>query len=291
LKSGNHPAMGGAPLSSPPAAPRAKSACGGSKGVGRLCFPVLFQDRDAHFDALVADIHAAGTLGRIGNECVYLVLGFAAKRTSEDFILLVAFEKHESSMAGERPKSRSAKVQPGATLRAKVMWFQRSIERCYSRSRKIACLPIAFQSNRTPNSDRAGRRSNRAFDNPPHFLALVRLDQYIIAAELEDIHPKLVIAKARANNYCDVGAPLRYDFKDSPPISIRQCGVGHDCPHSWLSFQRPPGFVAITHRQHVNPAGFQCVQQRQTAFLSHDKHGLDFRWHIANRKKGADFAP
>jgi hypothetical protein len=35
-----------------------------------------------------------------------------------------------------------------------------------------------------------------AFDNSPYLLALVRLDQYIVAAQLQDIHPELVIAKA-----------------------------------------------------------------------------------------------
>jgi len=71
---------------------------------------VLFQDRIANLDALVADTDAVGTLRRIRDQGVYLVLGLAAKRTS-DFILVVALGEHDPSMPGERRKSRFAKVQ------------------------------------------------------------------------------------------------------------------------------------------------------------------------------------
>jgi len=46
-------------------------------------------------------------------------LSLAAKRTS-DFILVVALGEHKPSMAGERWKSRSAKVEVGAAHRAKA---------------------------------------------------------------------------------------------------------------------------------------------------------------------------
>ena len=73
-------------------------------------FPVVHQDGIANLDTFVADIHPPGTLRRIRDECIHLVLGFAAKRTSEDFIL-AALEKHKPIMPRERRKSRSAKVQ------------------------------------------------------------------------------------------------------------------------------------------------------------------------------------
>jgi hypothetical protein len=71
---------------------------------------VFFQGRNAGFDAAVANMHALGRLRWIRDEHFYLVLGLAAKRTSEDFIL-AALEKHKSSMAGQCRKSRFAKVQ------------------------------------------------------------------------------------------------------------------------------------------------------------------------------------
>jgi hypothetical protein len=55
---------------------------------------VVHQDLITNFDAFVADINVTGTLSRIRDECLYLVLGLAAKRTSEDFIL-VALGEHE----------------------------------------------------------------------------------------------------------------------------------------------------------------------------------------------------
>jgi hypothetical protein len=71
---------------------------------------VVYQDPITNLDTFVTDINATGTVRRIRDECLYLVLGLAAKRTFEDLIL-VALEKHKSSMPRERRKSRFAKVQ------------------------------------------------------------------------------------------------------------------------------------------------------------------------------------
>jgi hypothetical protein len=117
-----------------------KSPCGCPQRARGLLFSVVVQDRVAHLDALVADTHAAGTIKRVGDKCVYLVLGLAAKRTSGDFIHLVALGKHESSMAREQRNSRSAKVQRGAAHRAKALLFQQTTERCY-RPESKDCLP------------------------------------------------------------------------------------------------------------------------------------------------------
>ena len=87
-----------------------KSVYGGSEG--QLRFPVVYQDGIANFDAFVADTCAIGTLRRSRDECIHLVLGFAAKRTPGDFIL-VALGKHKPIMPTHRRKSRSVKVQIG----------------------------------------------------------------------------------------------------------------------------------------------------------------------------------
>jgi hypothetical protein len=79
--------------------------------------PVVYQDPTTNLDTFIADINATGTVRRIRDECIYLVLSFAAKRTS-DFILVVALGKHDPSMARERRKSRFAKVEVGAAHRA-----------------------------------------------------------------------------------------------------------------------------------------------------------------------------
>src|SRR5260370_34081701 len=86
---------------------------------GCSCLLVLFQDRIASGDALVADEHTA--IGRIRDQRVYLVLRFAAKRTSEDFILM-ALAEHDPSMPGVQRKSRSAKVsnRPARWAKASV---------------------------------------------------------------------------------------------------------------------------------------------------------------------------
>src|SRR5437773_11566625 len=70
-----------------------KSVYGGSEGQLRL--QVVYQDGIANFDAFVADTCAIGTLRRSRDECIHLVLGFAAKRTPGNFILLVALGKHK----------------------------------------------------------------------------------------------------------------------------------------------------------------------------------------------------
>jgi hypothetical protein len=72
---------------------------------------VIFQNRIAHFDALIADMYAPEMLRRVGDECVYLVLASAAERTSEDFLVFAALAEHDPSMARGRWKSRFAKVQ------------------------------------------------------------------------------------------------------------------------------------------------------------------------------------
>jgi hypothetical protein len=72
---------------------------------------VVFQNRIADFDAFVADIHAHGTLSRVCDERVHVVLGLTAKRASED--LIVALEKHKLSMASAQRKSRFPNVQIG----------------------------------------------------------------------------------------------------------------------------------------------------------------------------------
>jgi hypothetical protein len=80
---------------------RAKLVHRNSEGLGRLWLSMVHQDLIANLDAFVADIHSRGTLSRIRDECLYLVLRFAAKRTSEDLVL-VALGKHDPSMPGER---------------------------------------------------------------------------------------------------------------------------------------------------------------------------------------------
>jgi hypothetical protein len=60
---------------------------------------VLFQDRIANGDALVADEDALGALGWIGDQCVNLILGSAAKRTSGDFLSYATLAEHDPSMA------------------------------------------------------------------------------------------------------------------------------------------------------------------------------------------------
>jgi hypothetical protein len=74
----------------------------------RFRFPVLFQDRIANGDALVADEDAAGTLRRICDEGVYLIVAFAAEWTSGDFLLGAGLAEHDPSMARAQRKSRSA---------------------------------------------------------------------------------------------------------------------------------------------------------------------------------------
>jgi hypothetical protein len=91
------------------------------RGSELTLFFVVSEDRIADNDALVADVGAAGKLRWIGNERIYVVFGFAAKRTPEDLIVLAALENHESSMPGQRQKSRCAKVQIGAVRRAKAL--------------------------------------------------------------------------------------------------------------------------------------------------------------------------
>jgi hypothetical protein len=73
---------------------------------------VIFQNRIAHFDALIADMYAPEMLSRVGDECVYLILVSIAERTFEDLFIFAALAKHDPSMANRRWKSRFAKVQP-----------------------------------------------------------------------------------------------------------------------------------------------------------------------------------
>jgi hypothetical protein len=56
---------------------------------------VIFQNRITHFDALVADMHPLEMLRRICDECIYLILASAAKRTSEDFRIFAALAEHD----------------------------------------------------------------------------------------------------------------------------------------------------------------------------------------------------
>jgi hypothetical protein len=86
-------------------------------------------------------------LRRIGDECLYLVLVFAAKRTSEDFNHLAALAKHDPSMARGLWKSRSAKVQRGAAHRAKALRLSRGSKDAAAGSQKMACLRVTFQAN------------------------------------------------------------------------------------------------------------------------------------------------
>jgi hypothetical protein len=85
---------------------------------------MVYQNLITNLNALVADIDSPGTLGWIRDECIYLVLGFAAKRTS-DFILFVALAEHDPRMPGERRKSGFAKVLIGLLIGARLP-FQRS---------------------------------------------------------------------------------------------------------------------------------------------------------------------
>ena len=79
---------------------------------------MIHQDFITNLDAFVADINAAGTLSRIRDEGVYLVLSLAAKRTS-DFIL-VALGEHDLSMPRDRRKSRCAKVEVGLLIEVRL---------------------------------------------------------------------------------------------------------------------------------------------------------------------------
>ena len=83
-------------------------------------------------------------LRRIGDECLYLVLVFAAKRTSEDFNDLAALAQHDPSMARARWKSRSAKVQRGAAHRAKALRLNRASKDAAAGNQKMACLRATF---------------------------------------------------------------------------------------------------------------------------------------------------
>jgi hypothetical protein len=60
---------------------------------------VIFQNRIAHFDALIADMHAPEMFHRVSNKRVYLILASAAERTSEDFLVFAALAEHDPSMA------------------------------------------------------------------------------------------------------------------------------------------------------------------------------------------------
>jgi hypothetical protein len=86
---------------------------------GRFRSLVLFQDRIASGDALVADKDAVGALGWIGDQCVNLILGSAAERTSGNFLIYAPLAEHAPSMARAYWKSRSAtfKSVPLAVLR------------------------------------------------------------------------------------------------------------------------------------------------------------------------------
>jgi hypothetical protein len=81
--------------------------------------PVVYQDPVTDLDTFVTDINATGTVRRIRDECIYLVLGFAAKRTS-DFILFVALAEHDPSMPRARRKSRCAKVEVGLLIEVRL---------------------------------------------------------------------------------------------------------------------------------------------------------------------------
>jgi hypothetical protein len=60
---------------------------------------VLIQNRIANDDALVADEDAARAFGRICDQCVNLVLAFAAERTSGNSLSYAPLAEHDSSMA------------------------------------------------------------------------------------------------------------------------------------------------------------------------------------------------
>jgi hypothetical protein len=60
---------------------------------------VLFQDRIASGDALAADEDPLGALGWIGDQCVNLLLGSAAERTSRNFLSYATLAEHSPSMA------------------------------------------------------------------------------------------------------------------------------------------------------------------------------------------------
>jgi hypothetical protein len=105
---------------------------------------VVYQDLIADLNAVVADIHSTGTLRRIRDEGVYLVLSFAAKRTSEDFIL-VALGEHKSSMPRERWKSRCAKVQMALLIDLRFCGLRKASKDAVPGSQKIACLRPTFQ--------------------------------------------------------------------------------------------------------------------------------------------------
>jgi hypothetical protein len=107
---------------------------------------VLFQDRIANGDALVADDHTA--IGRIRDQGVYLVLSFATKRTSEDFILFVALGEHDPSMPREWWKSRSAKVHYWAAHRAKTLRCSKASKDAALGTERLLAVASFLEANR-----------------------------------------------------------------------------------------------------------------------------------------------
>jgi hypothetical protein len=108
---------------------------------------VLFQDRIASGDALVADEDALGALGWIGDQCVNLILAFAAKRTSGDFLLRAWLAEHDPSMAKRAAEVQDPQVQIGAAHRAKALRFSNASEDAAPGSQKMACLRMTFEAN------------------------------------------------------------------------------------------------------------------------------------------------
>jgi hypothetical protein len=108
---------------------------------------VIFQNRIAHFHALIADMHASEMFRRVGDECVYLILASAAERTSEDLLVFAALAEHDPSMASGRWKSRFAKVQLVDARRSKVFGFNNASEDAAPRNQKMACTQAALDAN------------------------------------------------------------------------------------------------------------------------------------------------
>ncbi len=96
----------------------------------RLCGPLFsvgYQESLAHLDTLTTDIHPLGAVRPTYDECLYLMLGLAAKRTSGDFISRVGLVEHGSSMPSWRGSFESAAIATnGSTLWLSSLKFPNS---------------------------------------------------------------------------------------------------------------------------------------------------------------------
>ena len=155
----------------PPSLPsKSQSVHRGPKNLWRLLSSVVYQDPVTDLDAFITDVHPPGSIRRIRDECIYLVLGFAAKRTS-DFILFVALGKHDPSMPREWWKSRFAKVLISLLIGVRLP-FQRSIERCcaWKPKDRLPSVIISTRLNCASAGLRPSWRGSSSMTAPVFFL-------------------------------------------------------------------------------------------------------------------------